>query len=97
MVKPIRILHVIGKMDRAGAETMIMSLYRRIDRTKIQFDFMVHTKQKGDFDDEIESLGGHIFHIDKFNGFNFGSYYLAWRKFLKMPELSNQVQHFDLF
>lgn len=84
MVKPIRILHVIGKMDRAGAETMIMSLYRRIDRTKIQFDFMVHTKQKGDFDDEIESLGGHIFHIDKFNGFNFGSYYLAWRKFLKI-------------
>lgn len=83
MCKPIRVLHVIGKMDRAGAETMIMSLYRRIDRNKIQFDFMVHSKEKGDFDDEIRALGGKIFYIDKFKGFNLIPYYFAWRKFLK--------------
>ncbi|WHQ78649.1 glycosyltransferase [Latilactobacillus curvatus] len=83
MCKPIRVLHVIGKMDRAGAETMIMSLYRRIDRNKIQFDFMVHSKEKGDFDDEIRALGGKIFYIDKFKGFNPIPYYFAWRKFLK--------------
>ena len=35
----IRVLHVIGAMDRGGAETMIMNLYRAIDRTKVQFDF----------------------------------------------------------
>lgn len=34
MEEPIRILHVIGKMDRAGAETMIMNLYRTINRSK---------------------------------------------------------------
>ncbi|MGV7761846.1 hypothetical protein PJN45_29265, partial [Mycobacterium kansasii] len=53
MEEPIRILHVIGKMDRAGAETMIMNLYRTINRSKIQFDFMVHSSEKGDYDDEI--------------------------------------------
>lgn len=37
----IRVLHVIGAMDRGGAETMIMNLYRAIDRTKEQFDFLV--------------------------------------------------------
>lgn len=58
-----RILHVIGKMDRAGAETMIMNLYRKIDKAQFQFDFIVFSKQAGDFDEEIKSLGGRIFTI----------------------------------
>ena len=48
-----RILHIIGKMDRAGAETMLMNLYRNINRDKYQFDFVVFTNDKGDYDDEI--------------------------------------------
>lgn len=81
--KPIRILHVIGEMDRGGAETMIMNLYRNIDREKIQFDFMVHTTKKCAYDDEIRSLGGRIYHVPKFNGANFISYINSWRRFLK--------------
>lgn len=26
------ILHITGKMDRAGAENMLMNLYRKLDR-----------------------------------------------------------------
>lgn len=58
-----RILQIVGKMDRAGAETMLMNLYRHIDRSKIQFDFITFTKEKGDYDDEIVSLGGKIIPI----------------------------------
>jgi glycosyltransferase involved in cell wall biosynthesis len=58
-----RILHIVGKMDRAGAETMLMNLYRHIDRTQVQFDFITFTKEKGDYDDEIFVLGGRIFPI----------------------------------
>ncbi|GGG67212.1 glycosyltransferase [Epilithonimonas arachidiradicis] len=58
-----RILHIVGKMDRAGAETMLMNLYRNIDREKIQFDFVVFSDRKGDYDDEIFSLGGRIIPI----------------------------------
>ena len=58
MKLPIRILHVIGSMNCGGAENMIMNLYRNIDREKIQFDFLVHTKERCFFDDEILSLGG---------------------------------------
>lgn len=67
----LRILHVIGKMDRASAETMIMNLYRKIDRSEIQFDFMVFTDQKADYDDEIEELGGVIYHMPSFKGWNY--------------------------
>jgi len=62
-----RILHIIGKMDRAGAETMVMNLYRTIDHTQFQFDFVVFSKDKGDFDEEIISIGGKIFTITEMN------------------------------
>ena len=58
-----RILHVIGRMDRAGAETMVMNLYRSIDRSRFQFDFVSFAPGRGDYDDEIEALGGRIVRI----------------------------------
>ena len=48
-------------MDRAGIETMLMNYYRRIDRSKIQFDFLVNKSKPGAYDDEIRELGGHIY------------------------------------
>src|SRR5690606_2172814 len=59
----IRVLHIVGKMDRAGAETMLMNLYRHIDRTQVQFDFVTFTTEQGDYDEEILALGGRIFPI----------------------------------
>lgn len=86
-----RILHVIGRMDRAGAETLIMNLYRNIDRSKYQFDFMVFTKTKADYDDEIEQLGGHIYHMPAFNGINYS--YLAYLINKFFDEHSYSVVH----
>lgn len=59
----IRVLHIVGKMDRAGAETMLMNLYRHIDRTQVQFDFVTFTTDQGDYDEEILALGGKIYPI----------------------------------
>ena len=59
-----RILHVVGRMDRAGAETMIMNLYREIDRTQTQFDFVYFANDRCDYDDEIEAMGGRIVRIN---------------------------------
>lgn len=67
MRSPIRILHVVTVMNLGGIETFLMTLYRNIDRTKVQFDFLVHRDEKGFFDDEIKSLGGRIFRIRPLN------------------------------
>jgi glycosyltransferase involved in cell wall biosynthesis len=58
---PVRILHVVVNMNRGGAETLIMNLYRNIDRTKVQFDFL--TCNPGVFDDEIGKMGGRVYRI----------------------------------
>ena len=62
-----RVLHIIGRMDRAGAETMVMNLYREIDRSKFQFDFVYFTAAVCDYDAEIEALGGRIHRIRQRN------------------------------
>lgn len=59
--QPYRVLQVVTIMNRGGIETMIMNHYRAIDRTKIQFDFLVHRQERGDYDDEIVQLGGRIY------------------------------------
>ena len=41
-MQPIRVLHIVTYMGRGGLETMLMNYYRHIDRTKVQFDFLVH-------------------------------------------------------
>lgn len=74
MSKVIRILHVIGIMNRGGAETMIMNLYRNVDRTKVQFDFVENTSEKAIFDDEILALGGCIYNCPHYNGKNHFEY-----------------------
>lgn len=64
---PIRILHIVTYMGRGGLETMIMNYYRHIDRDKVQFDFLVHREFEADYDEEIKSLGGRIYHLPRLN------------------------------
>lgn len=58
--EPKRILQVVTYMGRGGIETMLMNYYRHMDRSRLQFDFLVHRSFRADFDDEIEALGGRI-------------------------------------
>ena len=78
---PIRILHVIGELNRGGAETMIMNLYRSIDRSIIQFDFIIHTTEKCAYSDEILGYGRKIYSIPRYRGINHMEYVKAWHKF----------------
>lgn len=64
---PVRVLHIVTHMNRGGLETMIMNYYRNIDRSKIQFDFLVHRYKEADYDDEILSLGGKIYRMPQLN------------------------------
>lgn len=65
-MEPVRVLHVVGRMDRGGIETMIMNVYRHIDRDKIQFDFLAHYgKPDADYNEEIKALGGRIYEMPR--------------------------------
>ncbi len=57
---PLRILHVLGMMERGGAETWLMHILRSIDRTRYHMDFLVHVPEPQDYDDEIRALGSSV-------------------------------------
>lgn len=67
MKNPIRVLQVVTYMGRGGLETMLMNYYRYINHDRVQFDFLVHRDFEADYDNEIKSMGGNIYHVSKLN------------------------------
>jgi glycosyltransferase involved in cell wall biosynthesis len=93
MGSPLRVLHVVVNMNRGGAETLIMNLYRNIDRSKVQFDFL--TCKKGVFDPEILEMGGRIYNIPYVTEIGHSGYLKALNTFFK-EHSSYQIVHSHL-
>jgi len=66
-MEPIRVLHNIALLDKGGIETLIMNLYRHIDRERLMFDFLVHRPQEGFYEKEIREYGGKVYRTIPFN------------------------------
>jgi glycosyltransferase involved in cell wall biosynthesis len=57
----MRILHVVGGLNRGGAETWLVRMLAHVDREKYQMDFLVHSAEPGVYDEEVQALGSRIF------------------------------------
>lgn len=89
----IRVLQVTGIMDRGGAETMIMNLYRHVDREKIQFDFVENSLAPGAFDEEILEMGGRIYYCPHYTGKNHLAYCKWWKDFWRIYANDYPIAH----
>lgn len=69
-------------MNAGGAETFLMKLYRKLDRTKFQMDFCVNVKEPAFYDEEIKSLGGRIYYVPPKTG-NYIAYARALKKCIR--------------
>ena len=65
MEKPVRILHVIAGMGSGGAESFIMNMYRHMDHSKVQFDFLLRSSENV-YEDELKNGGSRIFYTSSF-------------------------------
>ncbi|WP_164667387.1 glycosyltransferase family 1 protein [Virgibacillus doumboii] len=63
----MRVLHVVGAMNRAGTETMLMNIFRNIDRKRVHFDFVSYSSEDAHYDHEIKRLGGRVIKLSKTN------------------------------
>ena len=78
-IVPIRVLQIIGIVCGGGVEAVIMNYYHNIDKTKIQFDFIIDGYKKSILDDEILSLGGKIYKVEPYNKNIFKYIYQIYR------------------
>ena len=60
MSRPKRILQVVGAMERAGIETWLMQVLRRLDRKRFSMDLLYNTAKKCAYDDEVRNLNYRI-------------------------------------
>lgn len=79
----VRVLQVVTSMEKGGIENLLMNLYRKIDREKVQFDFLVHKDKKADFETEIEELGGRIYRLPERSLLKPAEYFKALDAFFK--------------
>ena len=93
-MKDIKVLHVFKQMNRGGAESLIMNVFRHIKNENIKFYFLVSEKEEGAFDNEITTkLGGEIHYIE------FNSNILKYRSDLEkiINEIKPDVVHSHIF
>ena len=83
VMEPVRVLNLFTIMNRGGAETMVMNYYRKINREKVQFDFLVHREEEGAYEQEIKELGGRIYRMPPIYPQNFSLYKKKIREFFE--------------
>lgn len=69
----LRVLQIVSVMNRGGLETRLMDIFRNIDRSQIIFDFYTNSLEKGEYDKEIEELGGIVYKSSPLNIFSLKS------------------------
>lgn len=84
MNEPVRVLHILQRMEAGGTQALLMNIYRKIDRTKVQFDFLVEYPDKQFYDDEIKELGGKV-------------YYSTVRKDFNIPKFINRLKRILMY
>lgn len=64
----IRILHIVSSIRiESGVMSVIMNMYRNINRNNIQFDFLYFDEYDNSFEKEINELGGLCYKISRPN------------------------------
>lgn len=95
MSKPLRVLHVCQRMEAAGVQSFIMNVYKNIDRSKVEFDFLVHYKEDQFYDEEIEKNGGKIYKLSVREDYNLFKYLKELDSFFKTHHYDVVHGHMD--
>ena len=63
MAEPIRVCEFMGNMNGGGVESVVMNYYRHIDRSKVQFDFVITESSAIVPRKEMLGLGARVFMV----------------------------------
>ncbi len=79
----LRVLHMIGGLNAGGSQSMVLNLYKNVDREKIQFDFIIDEPYQIHYKSLVEEMGGKIYVLPKLKGLNVFKVKKAWKQFFK--------------
>lgn len=79
----VKILQIVSTLKKNGTENFIMNVFRRLDPSKISFDFLIFDDSKDGFYDEIIKTGSKIYIINPRNK-GFLSYHRDLKRFFRL-------------
>lgn len=82
-MEKLRVLHMIGGLNVGGSQSVVLNLYKNVDREKIQFDFIIDEPNQIRYKEMVEEMGAKVFVLPKLKGFNVFKVKKAWRKFFR--------------
>lgn len=84
MSEKVKILHIIGKRPIGGVGTFILNMHSNINKSKIQFDYLINaSSSEGEFDIKVTSLGGNVFVLPELKYKNTIKYLILLNNFFK--------------
>lgn len=60
--QPRRVLQLFARLGKGGIETLVMNLYEAMDRSRVQFDFLLNIPG-GEYEQRARAMGARIFYI----------------------------------
>lgn len=69
----------MGIVNNGGVEAVIMNYYQYIDKSKIQFDFVVHKGASKEYQNKVKLLGGKVYEITPYSKNIFAFVYDIYR------------------
>jgi glycosyltransferase involved in cell wall biosynthesis len=86
--RPLRVLQVLGRANRGGAETWLLHVLRHVDRNLVAIDFAVHSPEPGAYDAEIRKCGARVFVC--------AGHRNLWHQFLALSRLQRTRGPYDV-
>lgn len=79
---PVRVVHCLDSLEiTGGVQTMIMNVYRNIDKSRVQFDFAAYdVPEQNSYVHEIESSGGRVFKVDNLSTAKPLRFYMQYKR-----------------
>lgn len=75
-----RVLQVFSSLEKGGAETRVLQMYKIMNRELLQFDFVVTTPGRHYYFDQIEQLGGRVFYVESWRKIGLCNYITQWKR-----------------
>ena len=91
----IKVIHCLGQLNTGGAETLVLNVFRKINKDKFQFDFLLFNNAPGFYDNEVKQLGGEIYYLPSISNVGIISYIRKMIAFFKEYQPDIVHSHMD--
>lgn len=89
MIEPIHVLYVVSDLleGRGGIQSVVMSIFENMDRSRVQIDFVVHQDYAPSFVPFVQEKGSRVYQAPQFKKVGPLAYISWWNRFFtKHPE-----------